>query len=146
MEYAQSKEGKSKANLSNKLLEIKEFDPKHINVPMPDGYTLYKDGDTFWLETPPHAFDLAIDAEKRGKKYIDLGEDKYKIEYEHDDQGSQHGNFLSLDFEMKSIMSKPNSPSMVSRYISFRSHSVDKSISSESLLEEEKIIPFRKSK
>ena len=44
------------------------FEEKHTFIPMPAGYKLTKnEDDSFKLEYPKEAYDLATDAEKRGK-------------------------------------------------------------------------------
>lgn len=61
--------------------------PEHSDIPLPYGYKLIKlPRDKFKVTYPDDYMDLAIDAEKWGKQYIPLGEDKYDIVYENDNE------------------------------------------------------------
>ena len=61
--------------------------PEDEDVPMPVGYSLKKVGDfEFKVSYPEEYLELAEEAERRGKKYIKLSNDKIEIIYSKDDQ------------------------------------------------------------
>lgn len=79
-----------------------KFKPEHANVPLPDGYILTKQkDDSFKLEIPEYAYDLANEAERYQKQYIDLGDDKYDVVYQNNEASQSLDKYLSFNHTMK---------------------------------------------
>ena len=104
--------------------------PEISEVPMPFGWKVQKISDDEYKWTPTEDYlDLAIEAEKEGKRYIKASDDKFEIVYENkinesqEDSLSMHTAKKRYQGELKNFNSC--SSESVSNYMSFSWRSIE---------------------